>query len=244
MGKASATSLGRHPDGRRRRRRPGAGRKPKGARAGRPHDRRPEFSSRTPVHVTVRVAKGIPNLRSRRAMAVLSRCFRIARERLGMRVTQYSIQANHIHLIVEAEGRYALSRAMKGLSVRIARRLNRAFDRKGKVIDDRFHAHILWTPREVRNAVRYVMNNSRIHAGRRGEAWNHAIDRFAGGPCRQSFLEACRALVVEPRSFILRLAWELPRLPPSRAPPPRVSPSLRAPPPRVSPASRAGRSLR
>lgn len=201
--------------------RKGAGRKPKGKKAGVPHVRRAAFSSSTPLHVTVRVAKGVPNLRSRKALRVLRTSFRIARERLGMRLTQYSIQANHIHLIVEADDREALARAMKGFSVRIARRLNHAFGRRGSVFDDRYHAHVLRTPDEVRNAIRYVWNNSRIHAERRGERWRHDIDRYAGGPCPRSFFEACRELIAEPRSFLLRQAWKLqwirrtaPRLPP------------------------------
>lgn len=105
-------------------------------------------------------------------------------------MSAFSIQANHIHLIVEARNRFALSRAMKGFSVRIAKRLNRAYGRRGQVFSDRFHAHVLRTPREVRHAVRYVMENSRIHAARRGERWSLAVDPFAGGPCPKRFLAA------------------------------------------------------
>jgi len=199
-------------------RRKGAGRKPKGDRPGVPHVRRESFPRGTPIHVTVRVLKGVPNLRSRKARRVVFQAFAAARERLGMRLTQYSIQANHIHLIVEAADRLALSRATKGLCVRIAKRLNRATGRKGAVFADRYHAHILRTPREVRNAVRYVMENSRIHAERRGETWCREIDPFAGGPCPRRFLDACRALVAEPRSFILRKVWGLPWLRRSVAP--------------------------
>lgn len=212
-------------------RRKGAGRKPKGERAGVSHDRREEFPPSAPIHVTVRVLKGVPNLRSRKAVRVVRTCIRLARERLGMRLIQFSIQANHIHLIVEAEDRHALSRAMKGFSVRIARRLNRAFRRRGKVFADRFHAHVLRTPPEVRNAVRYVMENSRIHAERRGETWRHPIDPFAGGPCARRFLAACRALLVEPRSFMLRKAWHLPWLRRAEAAPPLP------PPPRLKQAA-------
>lgn len=40
-----------------------------------------------------------------------------------------SILSNHLHLIVEAKGRGALSRGMKGLQVRIARALNKPWNR-------------------------------------------------------------------------------------------------------------------
>lgn len=178
--------------------------------SGVPHVRRESFSSSCPIHVTVRVCKGVPRLQSRTGMRVIRAAFSVARDRLGMRITQYSIQANHIHLIVEARDRFALSRAMKGLCVRIARRLNRATKRKGQVFADRYHAHILRTPREVRNAVRYVMNNSRTHAKRAGRPWRWAIDPYAGGPCTKRFFESCQSLITEPRSYLLRVAWNLP----------------------------------
>ena len=56
-----------------------------------------------------------------------------------------------------------LSRAINGLAVRLARALNRLAGRNGKVFLDRYHAHVLKTPREVRHAVRYVLENFRHH---------------------------------------------------------------------------------
>ena len=38
---------------------------------------------------------------------------------------------------------------MNGLGTRVARRLNRVMQRRGKVLDDRYHEHILRTPSEV-----------------------------------------------------------------------------------------------
>jgi hypothetical protein len=119
----------------------GAGRKPAGEKAGTPHTRRPEFKQRHPLHVTMKVRPGLPSLRQRPLAALVLSGFRAARQRLGARLVQYSIQSNHIHhihLIVEAEGRYALSRAMRGLAVRLARRLNANIGRRGSVFADRF----------------------------------------------------------------------------------------------------------
>lgn len=78
-------------------------------------------------------------------------------------VVHYSIQTNHLHLIVEARDRNALSAGMKGLLVRIARSLNRLWRRRGSIFADRYHARALRTPREVRNALVYVLNNARKH---------------------------------------------------------------------------------
>lgn len=114
-------------------------------------------------------------------MRVLAPAISAARDRFGTRITHYSVQGNHMHFIVEAKDQAALSRAMQGLAVRFAKGLNRMMGRSGKVFADRFHAHILRSPREVRNAVRYVLENARRHAIRRCEATAPAPDAFAGG---------------------------------------------------------------
>ena len=82
-----------------------------------------------------------------------------------MRLCHYSVQGNHVHLLVEARDSVALGRAMKGLGVRIARGLNRLMGTRGPVLADRYHARILRSPQQVRNALAYVLGNHRHHAG-------------------------------------------------------------------------------
>jgi putative transposase len=141
----------------------GAGRKPNGARAGVAHVARPELDGREPVLVTLKVRKDVWNLRARRAFARLLPTFFAARERLGMRLVHFSVQADHVHTIVEVVSRRALSRGVQGLSVRIARALNRLMERRGKVFADRFHHRVLASPRQVRTALAYVLCNARKH---------------------------------------------------------------------------------
>ena len=71
-----------------------------------------------------------------------------------------------MHLLVEAADERALSRGMNGLGVRIAKGLNRVMRRSGKVLDDRYHGHILRTPTEVRRARAYLLQNAARHYGR------------------------------------------------------------------------------
>jgi len=77
----------------------------------------------------------------------------------------YSVQGNHVHLLVEAKSEKSLSRGMCGLGVRVARGLNRVMRRRGKVLGDRYHGHILRTPTEVRRARDYLLQNARRHYG-------------------------------------------------------------------------------
>ena len=119
------------------------------------------------MHVTVRVRQGIPSLRSRRLVRELQRSLAAGCERGEFRVTHYSLQRDHAHLIVEASGKEALARGMKSVAARLARAVNRVFGRSGAVLDGRFHHHVLRTPREVRNALAYVLLNARRHFAKR-----------------------------------------------------------------------------
>jgi hypothetical protein len=53
---------------------------------------------------------------------------------------------------------------MKSIAARLARAVNRVGQRTGPVLLDRYHLRLLPTPREVRNALRYVLLNARRHA--------------------------------------------------------------------------------
>jgi hypothetical protein len=66
-------------------------------------------------------------------------------------------------LFVEADDPTGFERGIRGLAIRVARTVNRAWGRAGRVWADRYHAHLLRTPREVRHALVYVLNNFRKH---------------------------------------------------------------------------------
>lgn len=147
--------------------REGAGRR-RGLDSGDPHLRRAPLASRFPCHVTLRVRPDVPSLRSVRLVRELERSFRLACKRGRFRLVHYSIQANHLHAIVEASGAHDLACGMKSFGSRLARAVNRVFRRKGPVLADRFHLHVLRTPREVRNAIAYVLCNARRHLAKLG----------------------------------------------------------------------------
>ncbi|MEO1484053.1 MAG: transposase [Myxococcota bacterium] len=133
-----------------------------------PHRTRAALASRHPVHVTMKLRRDLGNLRAKTKIKVVRGAITKCRDRNGGRVVQWSVQRDHIHLLVEAHGAPALAKAMQGLSICIARRLNKALGRRGPAFQDRYHAHILKTPREVRHALAYVLNNARRHAAQRG----------------------------------------------------------------------------
>jgi len=146
--------------------RTGAGRPPNGSKPGVSHLRRPTLSRHHPVHVTLRIVAGVPSLRAGLRFYELRTALARGQQRFGFRLVHFSVQCNHIHLIAEAHDRRALSRGMQGLSVRLARAVNRTLQRRGRVFADRYHARALKTPRAAHFALRYVLLNARKHAVR------------------------------------------------------------------------------
>src|SRR4029450_11337981 len=90
-----------------------------------------------------------------------------ASERGSFRVAHYSLQGDHAHLIVEAQGKDALACGMKSIGARLARAVNRVSVRGGPVLDGRYHHRSLRSPREVRRALAYVLLNARRHLAKR-----------------------------------------------------------------------------
>jgi REP element-mobilizing transposase RayT len=118
-------------------RRKGAGRTRKGDRDRVSHAKRPHFDERWPLHVTLRVREGLPPLRHTVCMEVFRQVMQECAEQEGFRVVHWSVQSNHVHMIVEAEDQEALTRGMKRITIRLAKRWNKLWERKGAVFDDR-----------------------------------------------------------------------------------------------------------
>ena len=178
--------------------RKGAGRKPKGTRAGVPHLTRSQ-PRRTPAHVTMRVGGGRPSLRSSRSFRAIKEAFRKGKDRFGLRLIHFSVQGNHLHLLVEADDAVALARGMKGLSVRIARALNKAHGLQGQVFPDRFHSRALTSPRQVAYAMRYVLGNHMKHGVGGGGTDPYSSGAFAPGP---------DGLTLRPKLYLIHMTLE------------------------------------
>jgi REP element-mobilizing transposase RayT len=148
-------------------RRVGAGRPRRSGKNFASHARRPAHRREHPVHVTLRVAEDAPSLRGSRLIRRLRAAFRLGRDRFGFRLAHYSVQGNHIHLIVEAHDKRALKRGLQGLAVRLARAVNRVHARRGRVFSRRYYAKPLLTPLQVRRALVYVLFNERRHLRQR-----------------------------------------------------------------------------
>jgi REP element-mobilizing transposase RayT len=203
-----------------------AGRKPTRSGTWVGHGPRPWHDPNHPVHVTLRVRRGIPNLRSYGLVrkitdglrrAAQSSHARPAARRRTFRVVHYSIQPNHLHLIIEATSKTALARGMQGLASGLARRVNRQLHRRGPLFGDRYHAHTLASPTEVRNAIVYVMKNYQKHPDPipdRGTEPQRGIDPcssahwFAGWEEPVAPAPLLTPAVNQPHTWLLHTGWK------------------------------------
>lgn len=143
-----------------KRRKPGPKAGPRGAVR---HRARPCHKYWNPLHVTLRAIEGLPSFRQQLLFKAFDRAFRTTR-RDDFRIVEFSVQSNHVHLIVEADDNDALARGMKSFSVRANRLFNAALGRgRGRVWADRYHRRDLTSARQVRNALVYCINNFKKH---------------------------------------------------------------------------------
>jgi hypothetical protein len=116
---------------------------------------------------------------------------------------RFSVQGNHIHLLCEAGERVTLSRAIQGLSIRIAKGLNAMMKQSGRVLGDRYHARLLRTPTEVARALGYVRDNHVKHCAEWGErlppGW---VDPFS------SESPELKVELPQPKTWLLRVGWQ------------------------------------
>ena len=202
-----------------RKRRPGSLLPP--GRPGVSHLARAELKPAHPVHVTLRLRSGLASLRRKAVASVVFAAFRAvkgeARSPGRSRVVHFTLQSNHLHLLVEARGKVALARAIQGLAVRLARAVNRKWGRRGTVFADRYHARSLRTPLEVRRALVYVLNNHRRHFTPPGairpfdefstaayfDGFTRRIPRWP----KQGFVPPREPPVAPARTWLMRKGW-------------------------------------
>ena len=206
-------------------RRAGAGRPQVNERKSQPHRTRPRVSPSNVIHVSLRVAEDVSRLRRRDAYSAVRKAMQVVLGRADFRIVHASIQANHVHLLGEADHKYALARGLQAFQISAAKRLNQAQERhtgerrSGRVFPDRYHAEIIDTPRRARHALAYVLNNWRRHREDRApgtRTWK--LDRYSSAIDFPGWDEGSKWLVPDdherlpvctPQTWLLREGWKM-----------------------------------
>ncbi|MBL8901518.1 MAG: transposase [Planctomycetes bacterium] len=195
-------------------RRKGAGRKPKNAEPGMSHRQRSAKKRGEPLLITVRLADGLPSLRRGGALKVVLAALSASSNRHGMRIIHYTIQRNHLHLLVEADDRECVARGMNARLSPLARALNKLWGRRGKVFPERYHDEVISTPTQARNALRYVLQNGKKH----GVVPQASIDLCSSAPVFDGWMErpsiasiptapVVAAVVARASTWLLTTGW-------------------------------------
>lgn len=208
--------------------RKGAGRPAKGPRPSERHKKRPVLKKYEPVHVIMRATPEIRSLRQRATYHAIRKAMVTTFTHDNFRIVHLSIQGTHVHLLVEADNRLALGSGMQSFGISAAKHINAAISknrrerRRGSVFVDRYHAVILRSPRQTRNALAYVLNNWRKHREDRAPAardlkWR--VDPFSSAisfdgwrdldvATSELFPASYEPLPVwEPRTWLLKTGW-------------------------------------
>jgi REP element-mobilizing transposase RayT len=206
-----------------------AGRKPKNARAGSPHKKRPTIRPNQALHIVLRVVAAVGNLRRRSLYKAMRDATITAALRERIRIVHISLQRNHVHMLVEADTKSALARGMQGFQISASRNINTALGvdkyrrRRGPVFADRYHLEVITSPTRMRHALSYVLNNWRKHReDQHGLAstwlidpystailfpdWKELEDKAWMWPMRETYEPM---VVRRARSWILREGWKL-----------------------------------
>jgi REP element-mobilizing transposase RayT len=208
--------------------RKGAGRKPKGARAGSAHQARPTIKPNHALHIVMRVVPEVGSMRRRNLYKAMRDATITAALRERFRIVHVSLQRTHVHMLVEADGKLALARGMQGFQISAARNINTVLGdkyrrRRGPVFADRYHLEVITSPTRARRALSYILNNWRKHReDRQGPAATWLVDPYSTGilfpdwkeiedePFMWPIRESYDPLVVRrPQSWLLREGWKL-----------------------------------
>jgi putative transposase len=183
-----------------------------GARPRTRHRARPEHEARHPSHITLRAGRRVGSLRAERVLRLVRSI--VARPKHdGFQVVHFSIQSDHVHLIVEADDKEALAWGVRSLVIRLAKRLNQMRGSSGAVWADRYHRRDLGTPTEVRRALVYVFTNAKKHLGVASKA--EVVDLCSTAPSFDGWSRPLGAAITSrapphlaPKTWLLRIGWK------------------------------------
>lgn len=126
------------------------------------HRARLEITRNTSLHLTVKILKEKSRLRTKALLQILKRAIQRGRVQ-GLRIHHYTLEHDHVHLIVEARNNYELGKGMQAFGVCFAKGINKCKSLKGAAYKHRYHLRKINSARDLKTVMRYVFNNSKKH---------------------------------------------------------------------------------
>jgi len=138
-----------------------AGRKPK-TDAGIRHTARPELERPSSLHLTVKIEKEKANLKNKFILKILKKAILNAR-RFNLKIIHYSLEFDHVHLLIEAENNIILGKGMQSFGVTFSKAINRHRNVSGQVYKHRYHFRKITSAKQLKNVMNYIFKNGVKH---------------------------------------------------------------------------------
>lgn len=115
-----------------------------------------------------------------------------ARRRYGLRVLNYMVTSNHIHLLVSDAGRGEIAASMQLIAGCTAQQYNRRKTRRGAFWEDRYHATAVQTDQHLARCMVYIdLNMVRTGVVRHPVDWIHSgYHEIQHPPARYRIIDA------------------------------------------------------
>jgi REP element-mobilizing transposase RayT len=126
------------------------------------HRERPKLTRLSSLHLTVKINRIKADLKNKSTLKVLKRAICNARKK-GLRVVHFSLEYDHIHLLIESPNNSTLGRGMQSLGVTMARGINLFKKSEGGVYKHRYHFRKISSSRELKRVMHYIFNNGVKH---------------------------------------------------------------------------------
>lgn len=171
------------------------------------------------MHIVLRARVVVGRLRRQTIYDAIREALQRNAGRVAFRIVHLSIQHNHLHLLVEADDRLALSRGIQAFAISAAKQINKGLGRTGKVFEFRFHETTITSPAQARHALAYVLNNWRRHREHLTTpgAENALLDPYSSAIAFENWAGVGRFStppgyqplpVATPKSWLLREGWK------------------------------------
>lgn len=126
------------------------------------HISRERVNKPTPLHLTIKVRENKANIRNKRILKALHHAIKRARFK-KLKVIHYTLEYNHIHLLVETSDNKILQTGMQALGISLSKAINKIKQLKGGVYKHRYHFRKLNSRRELKNVLHYIFKNGLKH---------------------------------------------------------------------------------
>ncbi len=126
------------------------------------HISRDRIFNPTSLHLTIKVRENKADIKTKLILKALHHAIKRARLK-RLRVIHYTLEYNHLHLLVECDNHKRLGKGMQAFGISIAKAINRIKLLKGAVYKHRYHLRKITSGRDLKNVLHYIFNNGIKH---------------------------------------------------------------------------------